>query len=348
MTASHLIQANLSDHDSHGIGMVPRYVDSWRAGELQLNQRAELVVDNGAVITVDGKRGMGQSITHQAMEMAIERARIHGVCAMGLRHAHHLGRVGHWAEQAIAAGMVSIHFTNATGKAVVAPYGGAAPRFVTNPLTVGIPRRGRDPLLLDFATSALASGKVRVAYNRRTNVPPGTLIDHQGNPTNDPATQYIDPTGALLTFAGHKGYALAMVCEMLGAALTGGDTTRPGTGAGTTPAVYNNMLTIVLDPAQMGGLERFESESAAFEDWVRSAPVAPGHDRIRMPGDPEREARSQREQAIEIDANTLAELDEAARRVNEAVQGTSSGGQADPVPALSPQALQQPAGSTPA
>ena len=155
---------------------------------------------------------------------------------------------------------------------------------------------------------------MRVAYNKGVPVPAGSLIDHDGKPTDDAGALFEPPLGALLTFAGHKGYALAMVCELLGAALTGGETTQPQT-AGKTPAVWNSMLTIVFDPAKIGSLAAFEKEAAAFEDWVRSSTLAPGADHIRMPGDPERESRAARANGIVIDAQTLAQLDESTLKV---------------------------------
>jgi uncharacterized oxidoreductase len=323
LAADHLVDANLTGHDSHGVGMIPKYVTALVNDKLKLNQTIEIVSDTGTMLTVDARRGLGQSVTHQAMELAIARARQHGVCVMGLRNSHHLGRVGHWAEQAIAAGLVSIHFTNANSIHVVAPHGGAQARFVTNPFTVGIPRTGRDPLLLDFATSAIAHGKARVAYNKKVPVPPGSLIDSEGRPTTDPAAVFESPAGALLTFAGHKGYALAMVCEMLGAALTGGDTSK-SSDEDLSIRVWNSMLTIVFDPARIGSLEAFERESAAFEDWVRSSSLAPGSDAIRMPGDPEREARKARANGIAIDAQTVAQLDAAAAQVSKNLPALSA------------------------
>lgn len=323
LAADHLVDANLTGHDSHGVGMIPKYVTALVNKKLQLNQTIDIVSDTGTMLTVDARRGLGQSVTHQAMELAIARARQHGVCVMGLRNSHHLGRVGHWAEQAIAAGMVSIHFTNANSNHVVAPHGGIEPRFVTNPFTVGIPRSGRDPLLLDFATSAIAHGKARVAYNKKVAVPPGSLIDAAGQPTTDPAVIFESPVGALLTFAGHKGYALAMVCEMLGAALTGGDTSADRE-EDLSVRVWNSMLTIVFDPARIGSLESFERSSAAFEDWVRSATVAPGSDGIKMPGDPERASRKARAGGIVIDRQTVAQLDQAAAQVSASLPALSS------------------------
>lgn len=321
LTADHLVGANLAGHDSHGVGMAPRYVQSLLAGELQLNRTVTIAHDTGPLLTVDARRGIGQSVTHQAMEIAIVRAREHGVCVMGLRNAHHLGRVGHWAEQAIAAGMVSIHFTNAVSSApMVAPWGGAQGRFLTNPFTVGIPREDGEPIVLDFATSAIAHGKARVAYNKKVKVPPGSLIDAQGEPTDDPAVMFEPPEGphgALMPFANHKGYALAMVCELLGAALTGGETMQPA-NTGVRYAIWNNMLALVFDPARLGTGERFEQEARTFVDWVKSArPSAVGSELggILMPGDPERRARAAREHLVPIDPGTMAQMDAASAAI---------------------------------
>jgi uncharacterized oxidoreductase len=327
LTADHLVAANLAGHDSHGVGMAPRYVKSHLAGELQLNRKVSIVQDHGTLVTIDGERGMGQSVTHQAMQIAIERAKQHGVCVMGLRHSHHLGRVGHWAEQAIAAGLASVHFTNAVSTSpMVAPWGGAEARFLTNPFTVGIPRAGGEPIVLDFATSAIAHGKVRVAYNKKVKVPPGSLIDAKGRPTQDPAVMFEPvegPHGALMPFAAHKGHALAMVCELLGAALTGGETARPD-NMKMKFGIWNNMLTIVFDPNRVGPGAQFESEARNFVDWVQSAKLSGEVDRIMMPGDPERASRAARAQGIPIDAGTMAQLDEAATLIDPALPALSS------------------------
>ncbi len=313
--ADHLVGANLAGHDSHGVGMVAPYVRSLRAGELQLNQRISIVTDTGTLLVVEGNRGMGQSIAYQTMQLAIERARRNGVAIVGLRNSHHIGRVGHWAEQAIAAGMASIHFTNVVSRPLVSPHGGAQGRFGTNPFTVGLPRRDAPPILLDFATSAIAVGKVRVAYNRKAQAPAGALIDHKGKPTTNPAVMYEDPLGALLTAAGHKGYALAMVCDLLGSALFGGATPHPSRMR--VPGLYNNMLVIVFDPSRFGAAEHFERETREFIEYVQSARrTSPGVP-IEVPGDAERRFRLERARALPVDAGTLRTLDEAARGVNE-------------------------------
>jgi hydroxycarboxylate dehydrogenase B len=327
LVADHLVAANLAGHDSHGVGMTPRYVQALLEGELALNRAVEILVDGGSLLTVDGHRGLGQSVAFQAMEIAIDRARRDGVCVMGLRNAHHIGRVGHWAEQAVANGLVSVHFTNAvSAPPMVAPYGGAQARFLTNPFTVGIPGPGGEPIVLDFATSAIAHGKVRVAYNKKDRVPPGCLIDAQGCATDDPAVMFEPdqgPRGALVTFAAHKGYALAMICELLGAALIGGPTARPA-NLTMKHAIWNNMLAILFDPGRLGAGSSFETEARGFIEWVRSAPLTGATDSILMPGDPERRSRKARAQAVPVDGGTLAQLDEASMAIARA-RGESPG-----------------------
>ena len=322
LTADHLVQANLSGHDSHGVGMIPKYVLSWQADELQLNQQVRVVHDGGSLLNLDGQCGMGQAIAEEAMALAIARAQQHGVCILGLHHSHHIGRVGHWAEQACNAGLIAIHFVNVLSSALVAPWGGRQARFGTNPFTIGVPVEGQPPLVLDFATSAIAMGKVRVALNEGKAVPPGCLLDADGAPTTDPHAMFpatSEPLGALQTFggpvAGHKGHALAVMCDLLGAAVAGGHTLRPETLQHRRYAVWNNMLAIVFDPTRLGSGATMGHEMQAFIDWVRSAECQPGHSGIAMPGEPEQAMRQARAQGIPLDAVTLAELDRAAALV---------------------------------
>lgn len=315
LTADHLIGANLAGHDSHGVSMVWPYVRSLQANELQLNQKISVVTDTDSLLVVDGNRGIGQSIAYQTMQLAIERARKMGVVIVGLKNTHHIGRVGHWAEMAIAANLASIHFTNVVSRAIVAPHGGNQSRFGTNPLTVGLPRKSGPPILLDFATSAVAVGKIRVAYNRKGQAPVGALVDHEGKPTTNPATMYEEPMGALLTAAGHKGYALAMVCDLLGSALFGGVTPMPQRLR--VPGVYNNMLAIVFDPTRFGAGEHFEQEANAFIDYVQSSRRSDPDKPIEMPGDAERRYRRERAQSLPVDTGTLKTMDDAARAINE-------------------------------
>ena len=318
--ATNLVLANLSGHDSHGVGMVPRYVDAVIEGGLRPNTDAKVNLDIGTMLALDGQRGYGQVVGEQAMQMALERARQHGSCIMSLGNSHHLGRIGHFAEMAVAQGLVSLHFVNVLSRPVVAPWGGADGRFGTNPCCIGIPLQGRDPFVLDFATSRVAQGKMRVAHNKGEQVAPGTLIDEHGRPTTDPGVVVVPQTngllGALLTFGEHKGYGMAVACELLGGALSGGGTWhRPSDPA--VKAVLNGMLTILIDPLRLGTQATFDQEALAFVDWLRSGPQAEGtQGGVQLAGDPERAARAQRHvDGIDIDAQTWQELVAAGRKV---------------------------------
>lgn len=315
--AANLVLANLSGHDSHGVGMVPRYVDAVLEGGLKPNTGVRTVLDMGTLLTLDGQRGYGQVVGAQAMALGMARARQHGSCIMTLANAHHLGRIGHFAEMAVAQGLVSIHFVNVLSRPVVAPYGGGDGRFGTNPCCIGVPMGANEPFVLDFATSRVAQGKMRVAHNEGRQVEPGTLIDEHGRPTTDPGVVVVPQSnglfGALMAFGEHKGYGMAVACELLGGALTGSGTWhRPADHA---RAVINGMLTILIDPAKLGTQTSFEQEAAAFVDWLRQSPAAPDSEGVRLAGEPEREARLQRAQAgITIDDQTWAEIGQAAAK----------------------------------
>ena len=321
--AANLVLANLSGHDSHGVGMVPRYVDAVAEGGLQPNAAVRVTADIGTLLAVDGQRGYGQVVGEQAMQLALERTQQHGSCIMTLGNAHHLGRIGHFAEMAVERGLVALHFVNVLSRPVVAPWGGADGRFGTNPCCIGIPLKGRAPFVLDFATSRVAQGKMRVAYNKGQQVEPGTLIDEHGQPTTDPGVVVVPQSngllGALLTFGEYKGYGMAVACELLGGALTGGGTWHRPTDTATR-AVLNGMLTILIDPQRLGTQTAFDQEAVAFVDWLRSGPVADGSDGVQLAGDPERAARARRRiDGVTIDPQTWQELVAAGRKVGVAV-----------------------------
>lgn len=314
LVAENLVTANLTGHDSHGIGMIPRYVESLQEGGLQPNRHPAVKFDGGALVALDGQAGYGQVIGLEATDIAIERAMQHGVCVLALANSHHLCRIGQWAEQAVAQGLVSISFVNVISRSIVAPFGGSDARFGTNPCTIGVPLAGQPPFILDMATSGVAQGKVRVAHNKGERLPPGLLLDDQGNPTLDARFGVIEPFGALTTFGLHKGYGLAVVCELLGGALSGGGTWH--TSDRSKKRVLNGMLSILIDPKKLGTADVFEREARAFIDWVKQSPPAPGADRVRIAGDPERETRARREkEGIVVDANTWLEIHAAAGKL---------------------------------
>jgi len=311
LVTSNLIQANLTGHDSHGIGMLPRYTESFLEGGLVANAHVRTQLDTGVLLALDGCSGFGQVVGHEAMLMAIERAKRHGTCVMALGNAHHLCRIGAWAEMAVAQGLISIHFVNVLSDAAVAPWDGSDARFGTNPFCVGIPLGKQPPLILDFATSVIAKGKARVAYNKGEHLKPGQLIDHLGNPTTDPVHAIKPPFGALRAFGEHKGSGLAMVCELLGGALAGGKTLH---GPHKGRRVGNGMLTIVIDPSQLAPGNTFLDESLAFLEWVKQSPPAPGTEGVKLAGEIERANRVKRSSTgIPVDSTTWSEILAAAK-----------------------------------
>jgi uncharacterized oxidoreductase len=321
--ADNLVLANLSGHDSHGVGMLPRYVDAVLEGGLKPNSGAKVNLDAGALLALDGQRGYGQVVGEQAMRLAMARAREQGRCVMALANAHHLGRIGHFAEMAVAEGLVSIHFVNVLSRPVVAAWGGGDGRYGTNPFCVGVPLKGRDPFVLDFATSRVAQGKMRVAHNEGRRIEPGYLIDEKGRPTTDPGVVVVPQPGgmfgALMPFGEHKGYGMAVACELLGGALTGSGTWhRP---ADTARAVVNGMFTILVDPERLGTRHAFEAEAMAFVDWLRQSPAAAGFDGVRIAGEPERSARANRAiTGISLDDQTWAEIVAAGAKVGARIE----------------------------
>ena len=312
LVAENLVMANLSGHDSHGVGMLPNYFDGIASGALKLNQHATVARDEGAVMVVDGNAGFGQVIGKEAFDIGIERAKERGVCVLAIRNSYHLCRIGAWAEQCAAAGLVSTHHTNVIGHgAIVAPFRGTDGRYVTNPYTAVMPATEKNPAtLLDFATSFVAAGKIRVARNKGVLAPEGALIDHTGRPTRDPNVLYEEPKGALTSFGAHKGYGMALINELFAGVLSGGGTNRPETNR-DPQATINCMLSVIIDPGRLVDRAFFNSEVDATLEHVKASPPANPDQPVLVPGDPERAMRIERGGAgIEVDDETWKQIQE--------------------------------------
>jgi hypothetical protein len=198
-----------------------------------------------------------------ATELLCAKAKDAGAAVLALRNTHHIGRVGAWAEQAAAHGLASFFVVDVAGvDAKVAPTGGIAGRLGTNPICLGLPVKGHAPIVADMATSQIAVGKVRVAFNKGVRLPPGILIDHEGKPTTDPATMYTHPAGALLTMAAHKGYALSALIELFAGALGGGGTIA--TWQPEETRILNNAIGVAIDRrGHWGTAYRLDSQPVA-------------------------------------------------------------------------------------
>jgi hydroxycarboxylate dehydrogenase B len=315
--ADHLVRANLSGHDSHGVGMLPAYVRLLQDGLLVPNQTPHTVLDAGALLVIDARRGFGQRMAADAVRRAIARARETGACVLALRNASHVGRIGTYAELAASAGMAFTAFVNvADGRDVQAPWACAEPRLGTNPFCAAVPGLGGDgdepALLLDMATTTIAAGKARVAFNKGMPVPEGSLIDANGEPTNDPAGFIRDRTGAMLSFGRHKGSGLAVMCEIMAGAIGGGQRVDQPTRGG----ILNSMLATVIDLSRLGDPAAIAENIEATKSHIRTSRLAPGFDEVLLPGEPERRAAQHRaEVGVEVDATTWQEIREAAGKL---------------------------------
>lgn len=313
LVAGHLVDANLAGHDSHGVGLIPHYVRHLKEGLVVPNTAVKIVKDDGAFLMCDGQRGFGRRVAGEAMAAAVARCRETGVVVLTLANSHHVGRVGAYGELASAAGLVSLHFVNVVDHVgLVAPHRGSDARFSTNPVCIGMPGTAtQPPLLLDMATSGVAMGKVAVAKRAGKRLPEGNLIDAQGAPTTDPEVMYRDPRGSLLPFGAHKGYALAVLTELLAGGMSGGGTIQPENPR--RGGVVNNMFSVLVDPARLAGAEWMRREIDGFVAYAKASPPADPAAPVLVPGDPERLSREARGRAgIPLDATTWEELVTAA------------------------------------
>jgi hydroxycarboxylate dehydrogenase B len=304
--ARRLVDSNLVGHDSHGVIRVGKYLEWVREGWLRPNQAPTIVTESETFAIVDGNHGFGQVVGEFAASLGIRKAARTGIALIGLRNCGHLGRVGDWADMAAAAGQVSLHFLNTSGAQRVAPFGGRDRRLSTNPICIGVPIAGGDPVILDVTTSTVAEGKLMVAVNKGERVPEGCIIDRDGKPTTDPRDFYDG--GALLTVGGHKGSGLSIVTDLLAGAVSTGRSSDPD-----DPVLRNNMLSIYIAPSVYdpeGGVLR---EARRLIDWVKASPPMDPRQPVLAPGEIERRTRAERLAAgVPIDDKTWQDLEAAA------------------------------------
>ena len=314
--ATELVEANLTGHDSHGVVRVPLYLSWLRAGFVRIGQHATVVTDGGAFVVLDGQHGFGQTVATEAVALGVERAGAQGSCVVALRNAGHIGRVGRYAETAVAAGLLSVHFVNVAGSPLVAPFGAVERRFSTAPLAIGVPLPDR-PIVLDFATSLVAEGKVQVASYGGPPLPPDALIDPDARRSADPHVLYGDygptdlrsaanGTGAIRAFGEHKGSGLALMCELLAGAFTGGGCAGP---SDERTGISNGMLSIYLSADHFGTRADFERMGRDYLDWVLAARPVDAAEPVLAPGDPEARTRAARSATgVPLPADTWAAI----------------------------------------
>ena len=313
--ATSLVGSNLAGHDSHGVIRVPQYLTSIGQGNIQPQAQPVIAHEMGAITRVDARHSFGQIAARFAMQISIAKAQQHGLAATTLINSNHVGRVGEWVLLAAEQNLIGLAFCNGgTPGGLVAPYGGAGRLLGTNPVAMAVPVAGRPPLLLDYATSIVAEGKVRVARNAEKSLPEGWILDGNGRASTNPHDLYDG--GMLLPAATYKGYCLSLMVELLGGILTG-----QGTPIFPGYTFKNGVLFVVLNIEAFRPLNDFLADAATLCAKTKAIKPAEGFDEVLLPGELElKTAEYRRTHGIPLDDNTWQQLTAAAAQYNISVR----------------------------
>ncbi len=288
LVAESLVQADLWGHGSHGMLRLPWYAARLRSGAMRAVTEPVVLADTGPLVLWDGRDGVGQMLADGARRLAVERARNSGVGVVGVRNSNHFGTAMWFTRRAARDGCVAVLTTNASP--AMAPWGGREKRVGTNPWSIAAPGPGGTVVALDIANTAVARGKIHLAKNRGEPIPEGWALTAEGRPTPDPAEGVL---GVLLPMAGHKGYAISFLMDVLSGALTG---SAVGTGVhGPYEAEQRSgagHLFLALDPDAFGDRAGYEARVRQLIDEVKTVPLAQGFDEVFYPGEVEDRAEA--------------------------------------------------------
>ncbi len=302
----HLVGANLAGHDSHGVILIPSYINRIKRGHIVPGAPLEIERESSTTAHLNGNWGFGYVVTTRAMEMAIAKAKEHNVAAITIHLQGHVGRLADYPLMAAKAGMIGM-ITCDSGRSPksVVPYGGRVARLGTNPISVAFPSDLEGPIFLDMATSAVAAGKLGVKRNRGEPAPPGWIIDKDGNPATDVNAFYDG--GALMPMGGdqaHKGYVLSFMVETLSGILT-------SLGFGVDPQGRHNDGTFisVFNVSAFRPLDEFKRDMEEFVRYMKHTPPAAGFTEVLYPGELEhRTAQERRRDGIFVEDETWSQL----------------------------------------
>ena len=313
LVATSLVAANLRGVDSHGLQLLPFYIELILMGNINIETDGRVVSENGACLAYDGQNGIGQWISETCCAHAIRLARAHGLGMVVARESNHFGAAAFWAQRMSSAGLIGIVMCNASP--LVAPWQGCEQRFGTNPICMSVPTPG-NTWLLDMATTTAALGKILNAqFQGRTTIPPGWAMDSDGVPTQDVETAL---TGSLMPLGGYKGSGLAMMAEILCAVLSGGamSTELGGIRIKGQP-MRTSQLFLAIDVARFMPLDAFHQRMRSLVAMVKSSRLAKGYDEILVAGEPEWRAEEARcRDGIPLSAGVWQNLEQAAQQLN--------------------------------
>ncbi|MBI4184836.1 MAG: Ldh family oxidoreductase [Proteobacteria bacterium] len=313
--ADHLVEANLTGHDSHGALRAPGYIEKIDAGEMIPRAAVTIERETPTTAVVDGHWGFGQPASRVAMRLCIEKAKAHAIACVAVRNANHMGRVGYYTGMASREGMVGLGCVNLHGASpCVAPFGGLDRRLPTNPFSIAYPTDREPDFLMDMTSSVVAEGKVRYRHTVGRPVPEGWIIDHAGAPATDTSLFYEAPFGALLPMGGvvaYKGFALSLAIEGLAGGLSGAPCSN-----GTAERHGNACWYVAIRIDAFGPLADFRRRVGEMIDYVKSSRKRPGVAEILYPGEPEHRTRKSRlEAGIPLDEPTWEWLIAKAARL---------------------------------
>lgn len=310
--ADHQVGANLSGHDSHGVHLLPTYVERIDKGHIVPDARPTVMKETPTSLFVNGHWGFGPVVSDWTMERCIAKAREMGLAMASVREQSHIGRLADYPLMAARAGFIGIIMADSGRTAKhVAPFGGREPRLGTNPLSIAFPSDLPAPVFLDMATSAVAAGKLKVAKARGQSIPTGWVLDRDGRPSTDPNAYFEG--GVMLPMGGaeaHKGYALSFAVETLAAIL-------PGLGFGVFPQGPHNdgVFMLVADPGAFRPAGDFKADVTAFARYLKETPPAEGFKEVLYPGEIEfRTEQRRREEGIPMEEATWRAIGRVAER----------------------------------
>ena len=291
--AEALVSANLAGVDTHGVWQLAGYVERIGIGGINPTAWPEILAETPSSALVSGNWTFGHVTAKYATETAIEKARQQNVGVVGMVRVNHIGRLGEYVELAAAQDVISVLLAGGLGVEVptAVPYGGSRPVLHTNPIAMGFPAGQETPVILDIATTALSGVKVDMAREKNRPLPPGSIVDRDGNPTTDPAAFFEG--GAFLPFGGHKGYGLMLAAEFLGRILTGADAfaAKPW---GAKIFSHSGATIVAIRADLFGSLDQYSKYAEEMGRKIRAVPPAPGFREVLVPGDPEARTRQTR------------------------------------------------------
>ena len=307
-----LVGSHLAGHDSHGIQHLPRYVKEVQAGDIVADAYPEVAWESGSAALVRGNWGWGHVTADLMTRVGVERAQAKGIALIGAVEINHIGRLGHYVELAAAEGIIALISAGfyCEEVATAAPYGGKTALLAPNPIAMGFPVKNQPPVVVDFATTKIAGGKVALAQAKGEGLPPGCIIDKHGNPSTDPE-DYFD-RGALLPFGAHKGFGMMVAIEILSQILPGADD-YINEKRGGVHFRRAGVSLIAIDSAVFSSADVFAARTAKLVSRIRAVPPASGFTEVMAPGDFEQRARAHRlKEGIPIPESTWREVVEMA------------------------------------